>query len=170
MTQDLPICITVHFKSHWLCITSIISEITGPEVIKLFSCPTQLGTKFQLLIKTKIATNKEVSCFSLSDVVFIMLMNTKMPTIEQDNFFQLSMKKFYNLRARFAFSIWKIMNILYSSRINVIENWNLDLQLILDNIKKSLGLLQETKIAIILFHPLVHLKFLIPILILHRAS
>ena len=34
----------------------------GPEVIKLFSCSTQLSTKFQLLIKTKIAAN-EVSCF-----------------------------------------------------------------------------------------------------------
>ena len=36
---------------------------SGPEVIKLFSCSTQLSTKFQLLIKTKIPTNKEVSCF-----------------------------------------------------------------------------------------------------------
>ena len=32
-----------------------------------------MSTKFQLLIKTKILTNKEVSCLSLSDVVFIML-------------------------------------------------------------------------------------------------
>ena len=31
-----------------------------PEVIKLFSCSTQLST-FQLLIKTKIPTNKDVS-------------------------------------------------------------------------------------------------------------
>ena len=35
----------------------------GPKFIKLFSCSTQLSTKFQLLIKTKIPTNKEVSCF-----------------------------------------------------------------------------------------------------------
>ena len=35
----------------------------GPEIIKLFSCSTQLSTKFQLLIKTKILTNKGVSCF-----------------------------------------------------------------------------------------------------------
>ena len=35
-------------------------SITGPEVIKLFSCSTQLSTKFQLLIKTKIPTNKAV--------------------------------------------------------------------------------------------------------------
>ena len=36
---------------------------TGPEVIKLFSRSTQLSTKFQLLIKLKIQTKKEVSCF-----------------------------------------------------------------------------------------------------------
>ena len=51
------------------------------KVIELFSCSTQLSTKFQLLIKTKIQTNEEVSCFNLSDVVFIMLINVKMPTI-----------------------------------------------------------------------------------------
>ena len=42
----------------------------GAEVIKLFSCSTQVSTKFQLLIKTKIPTNKEV-----------MLINVKTPTI-----------------------------------------------------------------------------------------
>ena len=36
---------------------------SGPEVMKHFLCSTQLSTKFQLLIKTKISTNKEVSCF-----------------------------------------------------------------------------------------------------------
>ena len=30
---------------------------------KTFFCSTQLSTKFQLLIKTKIPTNEEVSCF-----------------------------------------------------------------------------------------------------------
>ena len=30
----------------------------GPEVIKLFSCSTQLSMKFQLHINTKIARNK----------------------------------------------------------------------------------------------------------------
>ena len=50
-------------------------SITGPKVIKLFSCSTQLSTKFQLLIKTKIPTNEAGFFFalSLSDVVFIML-------------------------------------------------------------------------------------------------
>ena len=37
--------------------------IRPDEVIKLFICLTQLSTKFQLLMKTKIPTNKEVSCF-----------------------------------------------------------------------------------------------------------
>ena len=36
---------------------------TGSEVTKLFLCSTQLSMKFQLLIKTKIPTNEEVSCF-----------------------------------------------------------------------------------------------------------
>ena len=36
---------------------------SGPEVIKLFSCSTELTTKYQLLIKTKIPTNEEVFCF-----------------------------------------------------------------------------------------------------------
>ena len=37
--------------------------------------------KFQLLIITKIPTNEKVLALSLSDVVFIMLINVKMPTI-----------------------------------------------------------------------------------------
>ena len=52
-----------------------------PEVIKLFSCSAQLSTKFQLLLKAKILTNKEASCLSPSDVVFFMLINVKMSTI-----------------------------------------------------------------------------------------
>ena len=51
------------------------------QVIKLFSCSTQLSTKFQLLIKTKIPTMKKLIALSLSDAVFIMLINVKMPTI-----------------------------------------------------------------------------------------
>ena len=50
-----------------------LARETDPEVIKLFSFSTQLSTKFQLLIKTKIPTNKEVFALSLSDVVFIKL-------------------------------------------------------------------------------------------------
>ena len=36
---------------------------SGPKVIKLFSCSTQLSTKFQLLIISKLLTNEEVYCF-----------------------------------------------------------------------------------------------------------
>ena len=48
---------------------------SDPEVIKLFSCSTQLSVKFQLLIKTKLLKNKDVSTLNFSDVVFIMLIN-----------------------------------------------------------------------------------------------
>ena len=68
---------------------------SGPEVINLFSCSTkprsqkvyigfetQLSTKFQLLIKTKILINKKkFLTLSLSYIVFIMLINVKIPTI-----------------------------------------------------------------------------------------
>ena len=57
-------CMLKFFKFSFAKILSGINSLgPGPEVIKLFSCSTQLSTKFQLLIKTKILTNKEVSCF-----------------------------------------------------------------------------------------------------------
>ena len=65
--------------TQWILI-SWLYQRPGHEVIKLFSSSTQLSTTVQLLIKTKIPTN-EVSCISLSDVVFIMLVSVKMPTI-----------------------------------------------------------------------------------------
>ena len=40
-----------------------------------------MSIKFQLLIKTNIPTNKEVSALSLLDVALIMLINVNMPTI-----------------------------------------------------------------------------------------
>ena len=55
---------------------------SGPDVIKLFSCSTQLSMKFQLFQKKFMLKIKDFSCFfKLSDVVFIMLINVKMPTI-----------------------------------------------------------------------------------------
>ena len=39
-----------------------IQSYSGPGVIKLFSASTQLSAKFQLLIKSKIRTNEDVSC------------------------------------------------------------------------------------------------------------
>ena len=55
------------------------NKCPAPEVIKLFSCSTELSTKFQLPIKTKMP--KKYIALSLSDVVFIMLINVKMPAI-----------------------------------------------------------------------------------------
>ena len=55
--------------------------IPGPEVIKLFSCSTQLSIKFQLLIKTKLLKNANFLAFKLSNVAFSMLINVKMPTL-----------------------------------------------------------------------------------------
>ena len=54
-----------------------ITSGSGPEVKKLYTCSTQLSTTFQqLLIKTKIQTNKvKFLALSLSDVVFIMQIN-----------------------------------------------------------------------------------------------
>ena len=54
---------------------------SGPKVIKLFSCSTQLSMKFQLLIKTKIQTNEEVSCFKSLRCCIYHADNFKMPTI-----------------------------------------------------------------------------------------
>ena len=52
---------------------------TGPEVIKLFSCSIQLSTEFQMLIKTKIPTNKEASCFKVSQM--FTLVNVNAPVV-----------------------------------------------------------------------------------------
>ena len=35
----------------------------GHWIIKLFSCSNQLSMKFQLLIKTEMLKNKDISCF-----------------------------------------------------------------------------------------------------------
>ena len=61
---------------------SLLARKPGTEVIKLLSCSTYLSTKVYLFIKTKILTNKEVNCFK-SDVVFIMLIYVRIPTIDQ---------------------------------------------------------------------------------------
>ena len=54
---------------------------TKPRGCKTFSCSTQLSMKFKLLIKLNCRKLKTVLDFKFSDVVFIMLINVKMPTI-----------------------------------------------------------------------------------------
>ena len=85
----------------------LIAKITGPEVIKLFPFSTQLSTKFQLLINTKILSNKEVSCFNALRCCIYHAKNVKMPTIvgiltlmSRINFILSQVeheKKFYNI-------------------------------------------------------------------------
>ena len=53
--------------------STIITLISGPEVIKLFSCSTQLSMKFSLLINMKMPTfvgififiSREFSCSAM---------------------------------------------------------------------------------------------------------
>ena len=57
-------------------------ERSDSEVIQLFLCSIHLSMKFQLLIrKMKYLNMKKFLALSLSDVVFIMLINVKMTTI-----------------------------------------------------------------------------------------
>ena len=55
--------------------------VAWPRCYKSLSCSTQLSMKFQLLIKLKFQQIKKFLALSLSGVVFIMLINAKMPTI-----------------------------------------------------------------------------------------
>ena len=59
----LEVGIVVKFLLFYCSVISCRFIIPRPEVIKLFSCSTQLSTKFQLLIKNKIPKGEEVSCF-----------------------------------------------------------------------------------------------------------
>ena len=56
--------------------------ITDPGVIKHISCLTQLSFKFHLLKKNKktVKYYKVLSCLNNSDVLFILLLNVKIPT------------------------------------------------------------------------------------------
>ena len=98
----------------------------GSEVIKLFSCSTQLSTKFQMLIKLKYRQMMKFFALSLSDVVFIMLINIKMPTIVVGILTFMSRihlvlngveyeKKFYNLWAWPAEAITWLKSIIHKS-------------------------------------------------------
>ena len=61
-------------------ISILLLKKPGPEVLKPFSCSNQLSMKFHQLIKSKML-KKFFKLFKFSDVVFIMLINVKMPTI-----------------------------------------------------------------------------------------
>ena len=61
------------------------SNYNGHEVVKLVSCSTQLSMELQnyryMLIRTKMLKSKDFLVLILSDVVFIMLINVKMPIV-----------------------------------------------------------------------------------------
>ena len=71
-----------------------VSFDNRPRGYKTFLCSTQLRTKFQLLIKTKYRHIKMFLALCLSDIVFSMLLNVKMPTIVGILLF-MSMEKGY---------------------------------------------------------------------------
>ena len=56
---------------------------SGPEVIKLLSCSTQLSRKFQPLIKIIMLKNEDFSCFQAHRCSIIMLINVKMPSVSE---------------------------------------------------------------------------------------
>ena len=59
---------------------SPVFESLGSEVIKLFSCPTQLNMKFFLLLNVKMPTVVGILTFTSMKKIFFLI-NVKMPTI-----------------------------------------------------------------------------------------
>ena len=70
----------------------------GPEVIKLFSCPTQLSTKFIMLINVKMPTIVGI-------LTFISMINTTSKRLKARHFYICPYFKFYvQLKFRAQFS------------------------------------------------------------------
>ena len=74
------LCLTRLFSKGWLDSRHTLTK-PGTEVIKLFSCLSQLSIEFQMLITTKVIKNKDFSCFQTLICCIIMLINVKMPNI-----------------------------------------------------------------------------------------
>ena len=72
-------------------------------------------------IKTKIPTNEEVSCLSCSDVVFIMLINVKMPTIVGILTFMSRIKGLGSRRGEFGPAIEMHTDLKYVYMVYFIE-------------------------------------------------
>ena len=64
----------------WVGLRSMILAIPGFEVIKLFSCATELSTKFSMLINVKMPTIVGI-------LTFISMINTKSERLKTRNFF-----------------------------------------------------------------------------------
>ena len=70
------------------CYKLIFTLQSGPEVIKLFPCSTQLSTKFILLINVKIPTIVGI-------LSFISMINTTSERLKARNFFNCRYFNFY---------------------------------------------------------------------------
>ena len=68
------LCVLVYLPRDCTVGWSVVCDYSIPRArdYKTFSCSTQLSTKFQLLIKTKIPTNEEVSCFKYLSFFFYL--------------------------------------------------------------------------------------------------
>ena len=53
---------------------------SGPGVIKLFSCSTQLSITFKMLISIEISRNSAFLCSDKPRMLFFTLINLQMPT------------------------------------------------------------------------------------------
>ena len=71
-------------------LASISLSNTGPEIIKLFPCSTQLSTKFMLLINVKMPTIVDI-------LTFISMINTTSERVKARNFFICRYFSFYDL-------------------------------------------------------------------------
>ena len=73
----ISLCISIV----WTVPLLLVYNKTGPEGITKLSCSTHKIAKFQLLVKQKYQQIRKFPALRLSGVVFIMLINVKMPTI-----------------------------------------------------------------------------------------
>ena len=71
----------LHFQGKY-ALTFHVNHLPGPEVIKLFSCSTQLSTKFILLINVKMPTI--VGIFTFISMIHV---NTTSEVLKARNFF-----------------------------------------------------------------------------------
>ena len=70
------------YKCHQSRSTALEQSIKlGPEVIKLFSCLTQLSMKLQMLVSIKVSRNSAFSGSGKPRMLFSLLINVKMPRI-----------------------------------------------------------------------------------------
>ena len=66
---------------HWVNYSSGSWNLFWPEVIKHFSCSTQLSKKFVLLVNLKLQTIAIFFLLNIAQHEFFLLINMKMPTI-----------------------------------------------------------------------------------------